>query len=240
MLSIRVLLGCCQSPESVCEKRRKMGFISTSLPFPPMSLTIRLRGGVGRVCSSSLCWSAMSSGGWRVLLCQNFPPSAVQSLAGADPGYQSPTQLFQPAFVRLSIPGCMCVSGEVEGGWIARCCLCVCMHACVCPISLPGRLFQNTPLIKVGQVWNWTLFLSESNFQVLPVRRSSYLRQWLHGVESLSPPSPLASTGPLENVAGRSFFPCYNLLKKTIVLKKFKNCINKLKVFFFPCKSECE
>lgn len=53
MLSIRVLPRCWQSPESVCEKRRKMGFISASLPFPTMSLGIRLRAGTvcARPCS---------------------------------------------------------------------------------------------------------------------------------------------------------------------------------------------
>ena len=59
---------------------------------------------------------------------------------------------------------------------------------CVCPFSLPGRLFQNAPLIKVGQVCDGTLFLSESNFQVLPIRWSQYLRKWFHGEESPSSP----------------------------------------------------
>lgn len=45
-----------------------------------------------------------------------YPLLALQSLAGADPGYPSLAQLCRPAAVRLSIPGCTFVRGEVEGG----------------------------------------------------------------------------------------------------------------------------
>lgn len=131
------------------------------------------------MCSSSLYSHNVIWWG-KVILRPTFPLLAVESLAGVDPGCRSPAQLCLPASVRLFIPGCACV---FVGMWrvveLHRC-VCVCVRAHVslsAVIPLPGRLFQNTSLIKVGQNY----FYRKAIFR--RCSRLRHLRLCRHGEE---------------------------------------------------------
>lgn len=101
-------------------KEAENGFYFRLPSFPTDESRYQVAGG-NRVCSTLQCWSTMSSGGVKFYFAKLFPLLAVESLARADPGYQSPAQLCRPASVRLFIPGCTCeLVGGVEGGRIAQ------------------------------------------------------------------------------------------------------------------------
>lgn len=177
---------------------QKMFFYFCLPSFPQMNLGIRsLRLLILSLKTHNVIWWS------KVLLCQTFPLLAADSVAGADPGYRSPAQLCLPASVRLFIPGCTCV---FVGMWsVAKLHRgeCACVHVFVCAgsfisVCLPFAAFQtpSTPHFlplcchlstreafpkhntnKVGQVHSLALFLSESNFQVVPTGKRVPLPQ---------------------------------------------------------------
>lgn len=179
-------------------KEAENGFYFRLPSFPNDESRYQVAGG-NRVCSTLQCWSTMSSGGVKFYFAKLFPPVSCAEFG------QSWSWISESGPI---MSACLC---QIVYTWLhmrvgrrwrvadlhSGVCTSVCVCVSVCPISLPGRLFQNTLLIKVGQVCDWTLFLSESNFRVLPISGPRCLRQWLRGEESLSP-LPLTSAGPLE------------------------------------------
>lgn len=121
------------SPDTACEKRRKMAFSSASLPshpsFPASGCELRsfIQPSIDAQCHLA---------GGKFGKVKTFPllppPSAPDSLARVDAGYRSPAQLCLPASVRFFIPGCACV---FMGRWRAvklHRGETLCVHVCVC------------------------------------------------------------------------------------------------------------
>ncbi len=123
----------CLSPETACEKRRKMGFTPASLP-PRWWLSV-----LGRKMCLFILWVQIRNVIRRskVLLCQTLPVNCGElgrSWSGVtESGPIMSACLCQIVYTWLH----MCVCGDVEGGKIApgSVSVCVCVCVCVCTTS---------------------------------------------------------------------------------------------------------